>query len=297
LNVSVTLTHGLGAEQAKIDQDPTNLSLIDAEYEACVRFLLSCTDVSALPSIDNATLKSFKAIYGDALLFCRYTECTQAVAGFVSSSAREQHEIQHMRRLQCDVTHCAWKGAGFKKLRDLKAHKQNYHPTLDDFVVPKLVTAGEPKPVDTAAKAPDANDEVEYVEYKFKALAFADLPTDKKVKGPDWCALYNPEGPRLFSVSAKNTIKHTSVITSVCFSKDLKWVAMGSNRVTQIYHTADASLFWRIDHTSGDGDCYVRGLCFFPDGSHLVSADDDSTVKVCLSALCFATSFGFPLLT
>ena len=121
-----------------MDQDPTFLSLIDEQYEADISTLLSLRNDKLPAGIDLVSLSVFREANGNAIFYCRYKDCSQAIGGFTTPIAREQHESAHMLRLHCDVPYCAWEGVGFRRLRDLKSHKQKHHSSLDHSEIPEI---------------------------------------------------------------------------------------------------------------------------------------------------------------
>ena len=129
------------------------MSSIDAQFEADMHNLLNLPDDALLAGIDLASLSAFRSANGMASFYCRHEGCDQANSGFVTSEAREKHELCHMLRLQCHVPYCAWKGIGFKSKSHLKSHERRYHPSLEDSVIPGLGSPQRAPAVDPSTRA------------------------------------------------------------------------------------------------------------------------------------------------
>lgn len=96
-------------------------------------------DIDQLPvDIPLATMMAFRKSCGATTFYCRYEDCSQATNGFATTIDREKHEAVHISRLQCEVPYCAWQGLGFRRARDLKAHKRRYHPSFVELDIPPL---------------------------------------------------------------------------------------------------------------------------------------------------------------
>jgi hypothetical protein len=137
-----------------LDKDPTFLSLIDEQYEADIATLLSLRNDKLPAGIDLVSLSVFREANGNAIFYCRYKDCSQAISGFITPNSREQHESAHMLRLQCDVPYCAWEGVGFRRPRDLKSHKQKHHSSLDHSEIPEISSPQSKWPGDLESGKP-----------------------------------------------------------------------------------------------------------------------------------------------
>jgi WD40 repeat protein len=106
------------------------------------------------------------------------------------------------------------------------------------------------------------------------------------------CVCFSPDGTRLASASADQTVKvwdaeggqeiltlngHTGYVVSVCFSPDGKRLASSSNDQTVRVWDAEhgQELLILKGHTGS-----VLGVCFSPDGTRLASASLDRTVTI-----------------
>ena len=276
------LTSIAEAERKKVMEDPTELSHIDAEHEVCVNYLLHCSDAKGLAHVDEEALAKFKDMYGSTLpYFCRYEDCAQAIEGFSSLESRKQHEIQHARRLQCDVPNCPWNDAGFRKPRDLRNHKQKYHsmPMPD---LPNLPTGDEVANADEPSKLTQVKLQ-KRSNLNFAGLSIEELPEDKKEGGDDWWVMYNPELKRTSSILLMHTKQHEHTVYSVAISKDMEYIATGSEGVARVFRMTDGSLLSEIDVCSSGVDGIERrvdAVYVMPRGEMLITGDSACQIKV-----------------
>ena len=108
------------------------------------------------------------------------------------------------------------------------------------------------------------------------------LPSDIKKDGEDWWVIFNQHVPRVLDVDLVHTLQHDSVVCSVAFSLDGKYVATGCNWSAQIYDVATGDKICvlqgeDIDFTS---DLYIRSVCFSPDGMYLATGNERSMIIV-----------------
>ncbi|KAF8536493.1 chromatin associated protein [Trichophaea hybrida] len=101
-------------------------------------------------------------------------------------------------------------------------------------------------------------------------------------EGSDWFAVSNPGLAQQLEVDLVHTLDHNSVVCSVTFSHDGKYIATGCNNSTQIFDvlTGDKVATFLYDSVDGSGDCYIRGVCFSPDGTYLATGGEDWQIKV-----------------
>ncbi|KAJ7882806.1 chromatin associated protein [Mycena olivaceomarginata] len=110
------------------------------------------------------------------------------------------------------------------------------------------------------------------------------IPADLKTEGSDWFAVFNPGvRPRaLGHVSLVHTLRHATVVCSVQFSTDGRYLATGCNHGAQIY---DVKTGLRIcvlvdDSSITSGDLYIRSVRFSPDGRYLATGAEDRQVRI-----------------
>jgi WD40 repeat protein len=112
------------------------------------------------------------------------------------------------------------------------------------------------------------------------------LASDERV----WAIKYSPQGDK-FASGGDNIIRvwskdggllieiegHAVAVTSLCWSKDGKYIFSGSfDRTIRKWHSIDGKELVVIrGHTN-----FVISLCLSPDGSHLISASDDYSVRI-----------------
>lgn len=186
------------AFQSRLRHDPTWLSSIDVQFEADMHNLLNLPDDALPAGIDLASLSAFRNANGMASFYCRHQGCDQANSGFVTSEAREQHELCHMLRLQCQVPYCAWKGIGFKRKGHLISHKRRYHPSLEDSVIPGLGSPQQAPAIDPSTRAGVSN-EFSTSNEAFN-LDFSELETTDVLENFDFDSfLQNTDGNNGFS--------------------------------------------------------------------------------------------------
>lgn len=112
---------------------------------------------------------------------------------------------------------------------------------------------------------------------KLDALA----PHHKKV-GDDWHVIFNPQVQRVLDVDPVHTLLHDSVVCSVKFSPDGRYVATGSNRFARIFDISTGEEIHTLDYSTTDitKDNHVWSVCFSPDGKYLATASQDNAVRV-----------------
>jgi general transcriptional corepressor TUP1 len=107
------------------------------------------------------------------------------------------------------------------------------------------------------------------------------IPADFKCQGEDWFAISNNNVPRQFDVSLLHTFEHNSVVPSIQFSADGKYVATGCNRTAQIFDVKTGQKTSTFsDETTDPGDMYIRAVCFSPDGQSLATGGQDRIIRI-----------------
>ncbi len=111
------------------------------------------------------------------------------------------------------------------------------------------------------------------------------LPSHVKKVREDWWAIFNQTIPRVLDVDLVHTLQHESVVCTVKFNHDGKYVATGCNRSAQIYDVTTGEKICVLQEESMidfDGDLYIRSVCFSPDGKYLATGAEDKLIKVSL---------------
>ncbi|KAJ1984532.1 general transcription repressor [Dimargaris cristalligena] len=108
------------------------------------------------------------------------------------------------------------------------------------------------------------------------------VPSDLKVEGADWFAIFNPKLPRNLNMGMVHSLDHKSVVCCVRFSNDGKFLATGCNRTAQIFdvNTGDLIITLNDESVSKDGDLYIRSVCFSPDGKFLATGAEDKLIRI-----------------
>lgn len=112
------------------------------------------------------------------------------------------------------------------------------------------------------------------------------LPPHLKRQGDDWFAVFNPRVHRKLDVELVHSLPHQSVVCCVRFSHDGRFIATGCNRSAQIFdvNTGKQVCHLMDQSTNGDGDLYIRSVCFSPDGRYLATGAEDKIIRVSLNA-------------
>ncbi|EHK48473.1 transcriptional repressor rco-1-like protein, partial [Trichoderma atroviride IMI 206040] len=103
-----------------------------------------------------------------------------------------------------------------------------------------------------------------------------------KKSGDDWYVIFNPQVQRVLDVDLVHTLLHDSVVASVRFSQDGRYVATGSNRFARIFDVDTGEEIHTLDCSTTDiaEDNYLRSVCFSPNGKYLATANPDKAVRV-----------------
>lgn len=103
-----------------------------------------------------------------------------------------------------------------------------------------------------------------------------------KKSGDDWLVVFNPQAQHVLDVDAAHTLHHDSVVCSVRFSRDGRFVATGSSTYARIFDAYTGEEICRLQCGTVDTSTenYVRSVCFSPNGKYLATASEDKTVRV-----------------
>lgn len=216
--------------------------------------LLGSSDPALVGDLEPQQLQTFRNIYGGRGYFCRYSTCGSSTNSFSSQDTRDQHEATHVRKYKCDVLHCFRTDQGFKKQRDLKLHRQKYHPPLN---VPELI-------LDPPSLTQDSPSNI------LEGLTIE----------------YAPDLERSFTVDLLYQFTSESACTSVAISGDERYFAVGSDRKIYVCSLGSGKEVWRFDVNAprSDYDDYVRDLAFTTDSKFLIGANKSGRIMVCCQA-------------
>jgi len=106
--------------------------------------------------------------------------------------------------------------------------------------------------------------------------------TEETVQGNDWFVGYNPNVPRALSIDLSHDKNHNSVVCSVKFSKNGKYLATGSNQKAQIYDVNNGDLI-HVFHDKSiteNLNLYIRSVSFSPDGKNLAAGAEDKIIRI-----------------
>lgn len=266
-----------------VDSDTTLFSLANANYQQVIELLLRATTCAGLT---EANLIAFKTQFGATAFVCPVKGC---VSRFCSETELNDHKTRrHKQRLRCYQGHCTRNDVGFASMASLRQHVKRVH-TKETPRIPKalkrrkMIEDHEP-PVPSGSYTTDT-----YPSDEPEVTPLDDLEVDRLrpeyKKGPgldDWLVVFNPTVPRLLDLDLVHTLAHGSVVCSVKFSMDGKFVATGCNKSAQIYDaiSGEEICVLQDDDANHGGDNYIKALCFSPDGKYLATASEDTLVRV-----------------
>ena len=262
------------ARKSIIENDPTLLSLIDAEYDSCVTFLLNCTDAKVLRDVDEATLKDFQSTHGNLRYLCRYRHCAESGQGFTSPKARAEHEARHSQVFKCLDAKCAYQGATFKRARDWKAHELRWHTNPANTPLP---------PLENPARL--ALEEKQLRSLNFEGLMFSDILPRNKAQGSHdgqkWWVMYNADLPRPYTVSPSVTLDCNFQVTCICFIGVQNDLAVGLKDGFKIFSMLEQTFSPTIISCFPGGEsCPVQCMRFNMRAEYLITGDDAGRTKV-----------------
>jgi WD40 repeat protein len=109
-----------------------------------------------------------------------------------------------------------------------------------------------------------------------------------------WIAVSTSKTPRqadALDVDLRFTFQHESVVATVCFSPDGKFIATGGNKVARWFSTIDGSVLHSFVVRSTDSvkDNFCRSVCFNPNARLLVTAWEDKIIRILIVRTGFLT--------
>ncbi|KAK7425121.1 general transcription repressor [Neonectria punicea] len=110
-----------------------------------------------------------------------------------------------------------------------------------------------------------------------------DLAPNNKKFGQDWNAIFNPQVFRVLDVDLIHSFDHESVVTCVKFNPDGNHLATACNWSAQIFDVQAGERVCVLEHRESPDmkeECYVRGVCFSPDGRYLATSAEDKLIRV-----------------
>jgi WD domain, G-beta repeat len=105
-------------------------------------------------------------------------------------------------------------------------------------------------------------------------------PEGFKQLGDDWFAVFNKHVPRQLGVTLLHTFEHNSMVCSVRFSTDGRYLATGCNWTAQIFDVKTGQKTATLNHESAEPDLHIRSVCFTPDGRYLATGAEDKKIRV-----------------
>lgn len=293
-------------------RDPTLLSDISSQFNHCVSSLLS---IPKLENIPEEQLRRFQSQYTQHAFRCRFTPCTGASLGFLTESMRASHEQLHVKRLFCDKPNCARGRIGFRLRRELNMHNKTYH-TEGSILVPPRVRRVAPNasetpnrevsPLDTKAEPPEETltprtkgrwgvNKIEIpLDEDFRQLMSMEDALDRvQLSSPlksktveDWGAIFNTRAKPAVDIHLQHILQHDSIVCSVGIDRHGRRLATGCNRTARIFNLQTGENLCYLQHQPPEvGECYVRSVCFSPDGTQLVTGSEDKLVRVRLYSI------------
>lgn len=111
-----------------------------------------------------------------------------------------------------------------------------------------------------------------------------DVPDHLKKVDPDgtWFAVFNPDVPRMFDIELVGNLEGMGIVCCIRFSRDGKYIAASSDGCATIFDTNTGLRVtqFRIPIPAESEHCYVRCLCFSPDGKWLATGSEDEIIRV-----------------
>lgn len=98
----------------------------------------------------------------------------------------------------------------------------------------------------------------------------------------DWSVVYNGMARPIIDVDLIRSLDNKSIVCSVKFSPDGRYIAAGGNWNSKIFETQTGRLICVLEDESTDKSAnkYIRAVCFSPDGRYLATGSEDNLVRV-----------------
>jgi hypothetical protein len=289
--------HAQVQEIATGEDQASNSTLFDSistEYQSITTRLMSPDAETRFPEL-AAFFPDFRATHNIRPFTCTFARCSRRSDGFSSMQERDEHERAHRPRIMCEETSCQFsKTIGFANKAQLNKHTRKYHqvgpPSLPPFPRPRLGPRTISEEV-LGKEEPSTVTDLENIGNRLSDLVLGTLPSEFRSFGTDWGAVFNPKVDRVLDIEEVHSLVHTSVVTSVCFSRDGTRIATSSDRYMKVFDTATGTSLadLRFQGTE-EGEMYYRCVCFFPDSRFLASGNEAKMVEVCRFCIASATT-------
>ena len=178
----------------------------------------------------------------------------------------------------------------------MNKHTRQYHDNGDTSSIPDFLPGRLPRPsqdssfLQLESPIPDskhkrsrrADASMGDVGNYLADLNLEDLPSHFKDEHDDWHVVYNPAVSRDLSLDNVSSISSQSLVSSICFSPDDKFIACGYNHEAKIFQALTGLAEATLRHTGHnvEKDIYVRGLHFSPCGKFLATGGEDKLLRV-----------------
>ncbi len=252
--------------------DHTLLLSMRMKYQTIVEDLMKTEEPT------NSLLCHFQAHHGSGAFLCRYRSCPRATQGFGSSELRQKHEDSHIPQFRCTLIDCGFFGRTFKTRAAMNKHTRQYHDKGDTSSMPDFLPGRLPRPSQDSSflqlespisdsqnkRSRRAEASMGDVGNYLADLNLEDLPSHFKDEHDDWHVVYNPAVSRDLSLDNVSSISSQSLVSSICFSPDDKFIACGYNHEAKIFQALTGLAEATLRHTGHnvEKDIYVRGLLF-----------------------------------
>ncbi|KAJ1506419.1 General transcription repressor [Coelomomyces lativittatus] len=101
-------------------------------------------------------------------------------------------------------------------------------------------------------------------------------------EGQGWYLNFNPTVPRQIDIASLHTLKHTSVVSCVCFSPNGEYLVSGCENAVMVWNVHSGVHVTTLEHHSEDNrdSFYVFSLAFSPDSKILASGSEDGKIRL-----------------
>jgi hypothetical protein len=275
-------------------------TIVSTKYQSIVEQLISPDGETNFPDL-AIFFPDFRAMQTARPFVCTFAKCPRKSDGFPSIQERDAHEHSHRPRIMCGEASCQFATAiGFASKAQLNRHIKKYHQvgprSIPTFPQPRLgkrpasdaegstrptvkvndgsedeiplnldaASSAFPKPPRTGFE--DATD-LSQIGNRLSSLDLGTLPSEFQHIGTGWHAVFNPNIEREIEVEQIHTLKHVSVVCSVCFSQDGSRMATTTNRAIVVFDVVTGSELASLRYPSViEGDMYYRSACFLTPG-------------------------------